>query len=51
MSLAFFKEEDVAILGKTAGYPSTADGGNINTRYFARRAVVACMGKIQRDPV
>ena len=34
MSLAFFKKDDVAILGKTANYPSTADSGNINTRHF-----------------
>ncbi len=34
MSLAFFKKDDVAILGKTASYPSTADSGNINTRHF-----------------
>jgi hypothetical protein len=32
MSLAFFKKDDVAIVGKTASYPSTADSGNINTR-------------------
>jgi hypothetical protein len=31
MSLVFFKKGDVAILGKTASYPSTADSGNINT--------------------
>jgi hypothetical protein len=34
MSLAFFKKDEVAILGKTASYPSTADSGNINTRHF-----------------
>ena len=34
MSLAFFKKDEVAIAGKTASYPSTADSGNINTRYF-----------------
>jgi len=34
MSLVFFKKDDVAILGKTASYPSTADSGNINTRHF-----------------
>jgi len=34
MSLAFFKKDDVAILGKTDSYPSTADSGNINTRHF-----------------
>ena len=34
MSLAFFKKDDVAIQGKTASYPSTADSGNINTRHF-----------------
>ncbi len=34
MSLAFFKKDDVTILGKTASYPSTADSGNINTRHF-----------------
>ena len=27
-------EDDVAILGKTASYPSTADSGNINTPTF-----------------
>jgi hypothetical protein len=51
MSLAFFKKDDVAILGKTASYPSTAESGNINTRHFCRRAVVACMEKIQGGPV
>ena len=34
MSLASFKKDDVAIQGKTASYPSTADSGNINTRHF-----------------
>ena len=34
MSLAFFKKDEVAIAGKTASYPSTADSGNINTRHF-----------------
>src|SRR4029077_18440212 len=34
MSLAFFKKDDVAIVCKTASYPSTADSGNINARYF-----------------
>ena len=34
MSLAFFKKDDVVIVGKTASYPSTADSGNINTRHF-----------------
>jgi hypothetical protein len=34
MSLAFFKKDDVAIQGKTASYPSTAESGNINTRHF-----------------
>ena len=51
MSLAFFKKDDVAILGKTASYPSTADSGNINTRIFVRRVVVACLEKIQRGQV
>jgi len=34
MSLAFFKEDDVAIRGEATGYGATADSGNINTRYF-----------------
>ncbi len=37
MSLAFFKEEDVAIEGEVTGYDATADSGNINTRYFCPR--------------
>jgi len=36
MSLAFLKKDDVAILGKTASYPSKADSGNINTRHFCQ---------------
>ena len=50
MSLAFFKEEDVAILGKTAGYPSTADSGNINTRYFCPTCGSRVYGKNSARP-
>jgi len=34
MSLAFFSEDDVEISGEAAGFASTADSGNVNTRYF-----------------
>ena len=34
MPLAFFKETDVSIQGKTSSYGATADSGNINTRHF-----------------
>lgn len=34
MSLAFFQQDQVSINGETGSYASTADSGNINTRYF-----------------
>jgi hypothetical protein len=34
MSLAFFKEDDVHITGEATGYHTTADSGNVNTRFF-----------------
>ncbi len=34
MSLAFFNDDQVSINGETNSYASTADSGNINTRYF-----------------
>lgn len=42
MSLAFFKREDVEITGETRSFASTADSGNINTRYFCP----ACGGRV-----
>jgi len=51
MSLAFFKKDDVAILGKTASYPLLLTAATSIRGIFARHAVVACMGKIQRGPV
>ena len=34
MSLAFFNDDDVEISGEARAYASTAESGNINTRYF-----------------
>jgi hypothetical protein len=51
MSVAFFKKDDVAIMGKPPAIPLLLTAGTSTRDIFARRAVVACMGKIQRDPV
>ena len=50
MSLAFFKKDDVTIMGKTASYPSTADSGNINTRHFSPTCGSRVYGEISARP-
>ena len=42
MALAFFKKEDVQIMGETRGYAVKADSGNTNTRHFCPR----CGGRV-----
>ncbi len=42
MSLAFFKTDDVNIIGETASYAVTADSGNTNTRHFCPK----CGGRL-----
>ncbi len=42
MSLAFFAEDDVRIVGEIAEYAVTADSGNTNTRAFCPR----CGGRL-----
>ena len=51
MSLAFFKKDDVAIVGKLRVIPLPPTAETSTRGIFARHAVVACMGKIQRGPV
>jgi len=45
MSLAFFKEDAVKIIGEAASYPVTADSGNVNTRFFCRDCGARMFGK------
>jgi len=45
MSLAFFAEDAVEISGDVAGYPTTADSGNINTRMFCANCGSRLFGK------
>jgi hypothetical protein len=50
MSLAFFKKDDVAIVGALRAIPQLPTARTSTHGIFARHAVVACMGKIQRVP-
>lgn len=34
MSIAFFREEDVSVIGELKGYAAETDTGSVNTRYF-----------------
>ncbi len=50
MSMARFRRDDVEIHGETTGYASTADSGNINTRYFCPKCGSRLFGENSARP-